>query len=114
MFQAIEQLQNALDLSPQTVTYMELGRVHLLKKDVSSALTVYKDAVKYNSHNIVVLLMYLLCTSHSPEDPELLATLGLLYLEEGQPQKAFESLGSALTYDPSNNKVCKIFRGSYG
>ena len=48
----------------------------------------------------------LLYASHSPEDPELLATLGLLYLEESQPQKAFESLGSALTYDPSNNKVC--------
>ena len=37
----------------------------------------------------------------------MLSTLGLLYLEQGQPQKAFECLGSALTYDPSNNKVCE-------
>lgn len=35
----------------------------------------------------------------------MLSTLGLLYLEQGQPQKAFEYLGSALTYDPRNNKV---------
>ncbi|XP_065913269.1 Bardet-Biedl syndrome 4 protein-like [Dysidea avara] len=85
---AVGNLQKALELSPQTVTYMELGRVHLLKKDVTSALTVYKRAV-----------------SHSPENPEVLSTLGLLYLEQGQPQKAFECLGSALTYDPSNNKA---------
>ena len=58
MFQAIEQLKNALQLSPQTVTYMELGRVHLLKKDISSALVVYKDAVKYNIIIITILLYY--------------------------------------------------------
>ena len=48
MLKAMDSLQNALKLSPQTVTYMELGRVHLLKEDIFSALSVYKDAVRYN------------------------------------------------------------------
>ena len=43
----MDRLQNALKLSPQTVTYMELGRVNLLREDISSALLVYKDAVRY-------------------------------------------------------------------
>lgn len=34
-----------------------------------------------------------------------MTTLGLLYLELGQTSKAFEHLGNALTYDPSNVKA---------
>ncbi|XP_061450898.1 Bardet-Biedl syndrome 4 protein isoform X4 [Rhineura floridana] len=41
----------------------------------------------------------------SPENTELLTTLGLLYLELKVYQKAFEYLGNALTYDPSNYKA---------
>ena len=32
------------------------------------------------------------------ESPELLTTLGLLYMRAGQHQKAFEQLGSALAH----------------
>ena len=42
---------------------------------------------------------------HFPETSDLLATLGLLYLEAGQPKKAFQFLGNSLTYDPCNTKV---------
>lgn len=38
----------------------------------------------------------------SPEDPDLLTTLGLLHLQLGEPQQAFEALGGALTFDPSH------------
>ena len=55
VFKAMDSLQNALKLSPQTVTYMELGRVHLLKEDISSALSVYKDAVRYRLLQFVMI-----------------------------------------------------------
>ena len=55
VFKAMDSLQNALKLSPQTVTYMELGRVHLLKEDIFSALSVYKDAVRYNLLQFVMI-----------------------------------------------------------
>ena len=55
VFKAMDRLQNALKLSPQTITYMELGRVNLLKEDISSALLVYKDAVRYNLIQLVII-----------------------------------------------------------
>nr|XP_019591509.1 PREDICTED: Bardet-Biedl syndrome 4 protein isoform X8 [Rhinolophus sinicus] len=62
-----------------------LGRIHLLEGDVDKAIEVYRKAVEF-----------------SPENTELLTTLGLLYLQLGIYQKAFEHLGNALTYDPTN------------
>ena len=41
----------------------------------------------------------------NPEDPDLLTTLGLLHLQVGQVKRAFERLGSALTFDPTNAKA---------
>lgn len=38
----------------------------------------------------------------NPEDPDLLTTLGLLHLQLGEPQQAFEALGGALTFDPNH------------
>ena len=38
----------------------------------------------------------------NPEDSDLLTTLGLLHLQLGEPQQAFEALGSALTFDPNH------------
>jgi cytochrome c-type biogenesis protein CcmH/NrfG len=38
--------QNCIQLSPQTVSYKELGRVYLLTGDLGNALDVYKKAVK--------------------------------------------------------------------
>ena len=42
------------------------------------------------------------CNRWSPEDPDLLTTLGLLQLQMGNYQKAFEALGTAMTFDPNN------------
>uniref|UniRef100_A0A8D3CNA0 Bardet-Biedl syndrome 4 n=1 Tax=Scophthalmus maximus TaxID=52904 RepID=A0A8D3CNA0_SCOMX len=42
---------------------------------------------------------------YSPENTDLLTTLGLLFLQLGKYQKAFEHLGNALTFDPNNYKA---------
>ena len=44
--QAVDYFQQALELSPQTVTYKELGRVYLLTESLENALGVYQKAVK--------------------------------------------------------------------
>ncbi len=44
--QAVEYFQSALQLSAQTVTHKELGRVYLLTSSLENALEVYKKAVK--------------------------------------------------------------------
>ncbi|XP_042329418.1 Bardet-Biedl syndrome 4 protein isoform X2 [Sceloporus undulatus] len=85
---AKDQLNNALQLNRHDLTYMMLGKIHLLEGNKDEAIEVYKKAVEF-----------------SPENTELLTTLGLLYLEREDYQKAFEHLGNALTYDPSNYKA---------
>jgi uncharacterized protein HemY len=40
-----------------------------------------------------------------PENPELLTTVGLLFLKLGNNTKAFEYLGNSLTYDPKSAKT---------
>lgn len=51
----MEYFQNALQLSPQTVTYKELGRVYLLSKNLDNAVEIYKKAVKYVSQCTVII-----------------------------------------------------------
>ena len=51
------------------------------------------------------ICVFIMSYRHFPENSDLLATLGLLYLEAGQPKKAFQYLGNSLTYDPCNTKV---------
>ncbi|XP_054692160.1 Bardet-Biedl syndrome 4 protein isoform X2 [Grus americana] len=85
---ARDQLNNALELNRHDLTYMMLGKIHLLEGETDKAIEVYKKAVEF-----------------SPENTDLLTTLGLLYLQRGDYQKAFEHLGNALTYDPGNYKA---------
>ncbi|XP_023408662.1 Bardet-Biedl syndrome 4 protein isoform X3 [Loxodonta africana] len=61
---AQDQLYNALQLSRHDLTYIMLGKIHLLEGDLEKAIEIYKKAVEF-----------------SPENTELLTTLGLLYLE---------------------------------
>ncbi|XP_008335286.2 BBSome complex member BBS4 isoform X2 [Cynoglossus semilaevis] len=85
---AEEHLNTALQINKHHKTFMMLGKVHLLTGDTDKAIDVYKRAVE-----------------NFPENTELLTTLGLLYLQLGKYQKAFEHLGNALTYDPNNYKA---------
>ncbi|XP_063782556.1 Bardet-Biedl syndrome 4 protein isoform X2 [Pseudophryne corroboree] len=82
-----EQLNLALQLHRQDLISMTLGKIQLMEGDTEGAIQTYLQALQL-----------------SPESTELLTTLGLLYLQNGLYQKAFEFLGNALTYDPSNYK----------
>ncbi|XP_041964726.1 Bardet-Biedl syndrome 4 protein isoform X1 [Alosa sapidissima] len=85
---AEDQLNRALLLNKHDLTYMMLGKICLLEGDTAKAIEVYKCAVE-----------------SSPENTDFLATLGLLYMQKGKYQKAFEYLGNALTYDPNHYKA---------
>ena len=69
-------------------TYMQLGKVFTLQEDYRGAIDVYLEALEF-----------------SPENPELLTTLGLIYLRLGENYKAFDFLGNSLTHDPRNAKT---------
>ncbi|KAH9507656.1 Bardet-Biedl syndrome 4 protein [Bulinus truncatus] len=81
-------LKQALSLHRHEVTYIILGKIYLLERDISAAIDTYRSAVEY-----------------SPENPDLLTTLGLLYMQVNQFQKAFENLGNAMAYNPSHTKA---------
>ncbi|XP_021092623.1 Bardet-Biedl syndrome 4 protein isoform X2 [Heterocephalus glaber] len=61
---AQDQLHSALQLNRHDLTYIILGKIHLLEGNVDKAIEIYRKAVEF-----------------SPENPELLTTLGLLYLQ---------------------------------
>ena len=44
--QAVEKFSEAVKLSPQTLSFIQLGRVHLLRSEVDKATTVYRTAVE--------------------------------------------------------------------
>ena len=57
-------------------------------ENFKGALKVYQEAMEF-----------------SPQNSELLTTLGLMYLRLGENQKAFEHLGNSLAYDPRDPKT---------
>lgn len=85
---AIECFETANSIQRHEVTYTQLGRVYRILGKEDEALQVFLDAI-----------------DACPENPELLTTVGLLYLKLGNNTKAFQYLGNALTYDPRNAKT---------
>ncbi|XP_071480015.1 BBSome complex member BBS4-like [Diadema antillarum] len=85
---AKECLKRAIQYNKHDLSYVMLAKIYLMEGDIQMATDVYKRAVEA-----------------FPENPDLLTTLGLLYLQVGQNQRAFEHLGNALTYDPSHVKA---------
>jgi Bardet-Biedl syndrome 4 protein len=85
--QAIENFETANSIQRHELTYMQLGRVQRLLGKDEDALNTYLDALEL-----------------AAENPELLTTIGLLFLKIGNNTKAFEYLGNSLTYDPKNPK----------
>lgn len=85
---AIESFETANSIQRHESSYIQLGRIYRLLGKDEDALNVYMEALEI-----------------SPENPELLTTLGLLYLKLGNNAKAFEYLGNSLTYDPKNAKT---------
>eukprot|EP01105_Mastigella_eilhardi_P005551 TRINITY_DN1722_c3_g1_i1.p1 TRINITY_DN1722_c3_g1~~TRINITY_DN1722_c3_g1_i1.p1 ORF type:complete len:575 (-),score=208.39 TRINITY_DN1722_c3_g1_i1:19-1722(-) len=85
---AIECFKRANSISKHDVTYMQLGKLYHLLENYKAAIEVYLEALEF-----------------SPENPDLLTTLGLLYLRTGENYRAFDYFGNALSQDPTNPKT---------
>ncbi len=60
---AIESFRFAVDIQPHDSSYIQLGKIYQTLDDYPSAINVYMQALE-----------------HSPENTEVLTTLGLLFL----------------------------------
>ncbi|XP_068231579.1 Bardet-Biedl syndrome 4 protein isoform X2 [Palaemon carinicauda] len=85
---AREQLIFALEQNKHHQTFAMLAKLYLLENDVASAINTYRAAIEY-----------------FPENADLHTTLGLLFMQTGKHQQAFENLGTALTFDPNNTRA---------
>merc|ERR1712086_707745 len=81
--------QQATALNPTNVCNLkQVAKTLFLLGKHRDALEVYEEALEF-----------------SPDNPELLTTLGLLYLRVDDNLKAFDCLGNSLTHDPKNPKT---------
>ena len=69
-------------------TFIELGKVYAAQQDYKNAIEVYLEGLDY-----------------SPENAELLTTVGLLYIRMGENFQAFQFLGNSLSLDSKNPKT---------
>jgi Bardet-Biedl syndrome 4 protein len=69
-------------------TYLQLGKLYTLQEQYEQAIEIYLEALEF-----------------SPENPEILTTVGLMYLRIGENFKAFDYLGNSLTLDPRDPKT---------
>ena len=63
-------------------TYRQMGKVFTLQERYQEAVDVYLEALEF-----------------SPDNPELLTTVGLLYLRMGENYRVFEYLGNSFSVD---------------
>ncbi|CBZ26079.1 conserved hypothetical protein [Leishmania mexicana MHOM/GT/2001/U1103] len=82
---AIDAFLQSISIQRHDCTYLQLGKAALLAHDYATALQVYEEAVTL-----------------SPTNPDLLAMLGHLYLQQGNPGAAFDYLGRCLTIRPTH------------
>jgi len=85
---AIDAFQNANSIQRHDSTFMQLGKVYTLQENYQEAIEIYQEALEF-----------------SPENAEILTTIGLLYLRLGENYRAFDYLGNSLTFDPKNAKT---------
>mmetsp|Transcript_19692 Transcript_19692/g.37527 ORF Transcript_19692/g.37527 Transcript_19692/m.37527 type:complete len:416 (+) Transcript_19692:40-1287(+) len=85
---AIDCFKKANQIQRHDATYMQLGKVYTLQENYKMAIELYLEALEF-----------------SPENPEILTTIGLLYLRMGENYRAFDFLGNSLTHDPKNPKT---------
>eukprot|EP00741_Cyanophora_paradoxa_P015999 tig00000042_g15445.t1 len=85
---AIESFRRANSIQRHDATFMQLGKVYTLQENYKAAIDVYLEALEF-----------------SPENPEILTTIGLLYLRLGENYRAFDFLGNSLTHDPKVRRI---------
>lgn len=86
--QAISSFQKANEFHRNDQTYLELGKVYSAQQDYKAAIEIYLEGLE-----------------HSPENAELLTTVGLLYIRLGENFQAFQFLGNSMSIDPKNPKT---------
>jgi Bardet-Biedl syndrome 4 protein len=70
--QAIICFKKANEIHPNDQTFIELGKLYSAQQDYKSAVEVYLEGLE-----------------HSPENSELLTTIGLVYIRLGENFQAF-------------------------
>eukprot|EP00878_Enallax_costatus_P021778 GHUV01023071.1.p1 GENE.GHUV01023071.1~~GHUV01023071.1.p1 ORF type:complete len:412 (+),score=86.66 GHUV01023071.1:96-1331(+) len=85
---ALDCFRRANSIQPHDATYMQIGALHLEQGQVEQALNTYLEALE-----------------HSPENPDILTTLGVTFLRLGDNQRAFDHLGTSLMHDPRNPRT---------
>eukprot|EP00823_Brevimastigomonas_motovehiculus_P007131 TRINITY_DN6147_c0_g1_i1.p1 TRINITY_DN6147_c0_g1~~TRINITY_DN6147_c0_g1_i1.p1 ORF type:complete len:482 (-),score=97.88 TRINITY_DN6147_c0_g1_i1:103-1548(-) len=85
---AIDNFKKANLIQKHDATFMQLGKVYTLQENFKEAIDIYLQASEF-----------------SPQNPEILTTVGLLYLRMGENDRAFDFLGSSLSFDPKNAKT---------
>jgi len=89
---AIRAFQAANNVQPHVSSFMQLGEIFVKQENYDEAVEIYEEALE-----------------HSPQNPNLLTTLGLLFLRIGENYKAFKNLRMALSVEPQNVKVILAF-----
>lgn len=82
---AMDAFLQSIAIHRHDCAYLQLGKAALLAQDFETALQVYEEAVTV-----------------SPSNPDLLALLGHLHLQRGNPGAAFDYLGRCLTINPTH------------
>lgn len=85
---SVECFKSANDIQRHDTTYRQMGKVFTLQERYQEAVDVYLEALEFSQDN-----------------PELLTTIGLLYLRMGENYRAFEYLGNSLAVDPKDAKT---------
>lgn len=78
----------ANDIARHDSTFLALAQMYSAQDQFRRAIETLEDALEY-----------------TPENSEILTTLGLLHLRTGESFKAFEHLSNSLTHDPKNAKT---------
>uniref|UniRef100_A0A7S0X8Q1 Bardet-Biedl syndrome 4 protein n=2 Tax=Mantoniella antarctica TaxID=81844 RepID=A0A7S0X8Q1_9CHLO len=86
--QSVDCFRQANEVQRHDTTFTQMGKVFTLQENYKQAIEVYLEALEF-----------------SPENPEVLTTIGLLYLRLGENYRAFDFLGNSLTHDPKNPKT---------
>ena len=84
----MQSLLKANSIEQHDTTVLQLSKVYALQTDYSAAVAVCLEALQF-----------------SPDNAEVLTTVGLLYLRMGENYKAFDFLGNSLSKDPRSVKT---------
>ena len=86
--EGIENFKKANSIQKHDATFIELGRVYTAQQEYKQAIEVFLEGLEF-----------------SPENPEILTSIGLLYIRMGENFQAFQFLGNSLTHDSKNPRT---------